>query len=136
MILRFWAKSAGRRSGFGVVSVTYDFWPKAQAMRVRLRKTFGLLRFWAKSTGRGSGFGIVSVTYDLWPQVQAVGQAFEYFRSLMIFGQNHRPRVRLRSSFGHLRFLAKSTGRRSGFGIVSVTYEFWPQAQAAGQASK
>ena len=54
----------------------------------------------------------------------------------MSFDQKRRPRVRLRSSFGHLRFLAKSAGRGSGFGVVSVTYDFWPKAQAAGQASE
>ena len=36
----------------------------------------------------------------------------------MIFGQKCRPRVRLRSSFGHFRFLAKSGGCGSGFGVV------------------
>ena len=56
----------------------------------------------AKSAGRGSAFGVVSFTYDFWPKVQAAGQASEQFRSLMIFGQKCRPRVRLRSSFGHL----------------------------------
>ena len=54
----------------------------------------------------------------------------------MIFGQKCRPRVRLQSSFGHLSFLAKSAGRGSGFGVVSVTYEFWLKVQAAGQASE
>ena len=53
----------------------------------------------------------------------------------MSFGHKRRPRVRLRSSFGHLRFLAKSTGRGSGFEVVSVTDDFWPKAQAAGEAS-
>ena len=52
----------------------------------------------------------------------------------MIFGHKPRLPIRLWSSFGHLRFLAKSTGHGSGFGIVSVTYDFWPQAQAAKQA--
>ena len=54
----------------------------------------------------------------------------------MIFGQKGRPRVRVRSSFGNLGFLAKSAGRGSGLGIVSVTYDFWPKAQAEGQASE
>ena len=153
--VRFLAKSAGRGSGFGAVSVTYDFWPKAQAAgqaseqfrsrmifgqkrrpRVRLRSSFGHVRFLAKSAGRGSGFGAVSVMYDFWPKAQAAGQASEQFRSRMIFGQKRRPRVRLRSSFGHVRFLAKSAGRGSGFEAVSVTYDFWPKAQAAGQASE
>ena len=49
-----------------------------------------------------SGFGVLSVTYDFWPKAEAAGQASEYFRSLMIFGKKRRPRVRLRSSFGHL----------------------------------
>ena len=52
-----------------------------------------------------SGFGVVSVTYDFWPKAQAAVQASEYFRLLMIFGQKRRPRVRLRSTFGHLFFL-------------------------------
>ena len=54
----------------------------------------------------------------------------------MIFGQKCRPRVRLRSGFFHLLFLAKSAGRGSGFRVVSVTYDFWPKVQAAGQASE
>ena len=54
----------------------------------------------------------------------------------MIFGQRHRPRVRRHTSFGHLRFLAKGGFRGSGFGVVSVTYDFWPKTKAAGQASE
>ena len=54
----------------------------------------------------------------------------------MISGHKRRLPIRLWSSFGHLRFLAKSTGRGSDFGIVSVTYNFWPKAHAAGQASE
>ena len=74
----------------------------------------------------------------------------------MNFGQKRRPRVRLRSSFGHLCFLTKSADRGSvfgvlavtyflgakaevfgsGFGVVYLTYEFWPNAQAAGQSSE
>ena len=54
----------------------------------------------------------------------------------MVFGQKRRPQVRLRSTFGHLSFLAKSAGRGLGFGVVSVTHGFWPKAQAAGQASE
>ena len=54
----------------------------------------------------------------------------------MIFGKNTSSRVRLRRSFGNLGFLAKSAGRESGFKIVSVTYDFWPKAQAADQASE
>ena len=95
------AKSALRGSGFGVVSVTYDFWPKAKAAG-QPRSTFGHLSFLAKSAGRGSGFGVVSVTYDFWPKAKAAGQASEYFRSLMIFGQKRTLRFRLRSSFRHL----------------------------------
>ena len=53
----------------------------------------------------------------------------------MILGQKCWPRVRLRSSFGHLRFLAKGAGCGSGFGVVLVTYDFWPKEQAACQAS-
>ena len=54
----------------------------------------------------------------------------------MIFDQKRRPRDRLWSSFGHLGILAKSAGRGSGFGVASVTYDFGPIAQAAGQASE
>ena len=54
----------------------------------------------------------------------------------MIFGQTRSSRARLRSSFGHLRFLAKSEGRGSGFGVVSVTDDFWPKAKATGQSSE
>ena len=68
--------------------------------------------------------------------MQAAGQASEYFRSLIIFGQNRRPRVKLRSSFSHLGFFSKTAGRGSGFGVLSVTYDFCPKAQAAGQASE
>ena len=50
----------------------------------------------------------------------------------MIFVQNRGPRVLVRSSFGHLGFLAKNADRGSGFGVVSVTRDFWPKAQAAG----
>ena len=92
--------------------------------RVRLRSSFVHLGVLAKSASRGSGFGVVLVTYDFWPEPQAAGQASEQFRFLMIFGQKCRPRVRLRSRFGHLRLLAKSAGRGSGFGAVSVTYDF------------
>ena len=42
----------------------------------------------------------------------------------------------VRSTFGHLGFLAKSADRGSGYGVVSVTCDFWPKAQAAGQASE
>ena len=69
---------------------------------VRLRSSFGHLLFLAKSAGRRSGFGVVSVTYYFWPKAKAAGQASEYFRSLMIFGQKRRPRVLLRTSFSHL----------------------------------
>ena len=103
-----WAKSAGRGSGSGVVSVTYDFW--------------------AKSVGRGSGFCVVAVTYDFGPKAQVVGRASEWFRSLMILGQIRRPRVRLLSSFCYLSFWAQSAGRGSGFGVVSITYDFGPKA--------
>ena len=54
--------------------------------------------------------------------------------SVMIFGQKRRPRVSLFTSFGHLRFLAKSALRGSGFGVVSVSYDFWSKAQATGHA--
>ena len=30
----------------------------------------------------------------------------------------------------------KSASRGSGFGVVSVTYDIWPKAQAAGQSSE
>ena len=53
----------------------------------------------------------------------------------MILGRKRRPQVRLTSSFGHLWFWAKSAGHGSDFGVVSVTYDFGPKAQAAGQAS-
>ena len=52
----------------------------------------------------------------------------------MILGQKRRPRVRLLCSRGHLRFWAQSAGRGSGFGVVSVTQDFGPKSQAAGQA--
>ena len=67
--------------------------------------------------------------------MHAAGQASEYSRSLMIFGQKRRPRVRLWSSFLHLRFLAKSVRRGLECVVPSATYDFWPKAQAAGQAS-
>ena len=70
--------------------------------RVRLQSSFGHLGFLAKSGGRGSTFGVVSVTYDFWPKAQVVGQASQYLSLLMIFGQKHRPRVNLWSSFDHL----------------------------------
>ena len=90
----------------------------------------------AKTTGRESGFGVVSFTYDFWPKAQAAGQSSEWFWPPMIFGQQRRPRVWLPSSFGHLRLLAKSACRGSGFGVVLVTYDVWSTAQAAGQASE
>ena len=65
-----------------------------------------------------------------------MGQASQYLSLLMISGEKRRLRVRLWSSFGHLQFLAKSTGRRSGFVVASVTDDFGPKLQAAGQASE
>ena len=54
----------------------------------------------------------------------------------MIFGQKGRLRVRVRSSFGNLGFLAKSAGRGSSFGVGSVTYDFSLKAEGVGQASE
>ena len=55
----------------------------------------------------------------------------------IILGQNRRPRVTIRSSFGHLLFWAKTAGRGSRFGVlVSVTYDFGPKPQAACHGSE
>ena len=104
--------------------------------RVRLPSSFGHSQFLLKREDRGSGFRVILVTYDFLPKAQAAGQASEQFRSLLIFGQKRRPRVRLRSSFGHSQFLAKREDRGSGFRVILVTYDFLPKAHAAGQASE
>ena len=70
--------------------------------RVRVRSSFGNFGFLGKSAGRGSSLGIVSVTYDFWPKAQAADQASEKFRSLRIFGQKRRPRVKFWRKFGPL----------------------------------
>ena len=70
------AKSALRGSGFGVVSVTYDFWPKAKAAG-QASEYFRSLMIFGKRQRRGSGFGVVLVTYDFWPKALAAGQASE-----------------------------------------------------------
>ena len=98
--------------------------------RVRLWSRLG---HFAKSAGRVV-FGVV--TYDFWPKAQAAGQRSDWFWPLSIFGQKHRPRVRLWSRLGHSCFFAKSAGRVSVFGVVSFTYDFWPKVQGAGQASE
>ena len=52
----------------------------------------------------------------------------------MIFGQKPRPRVRLREYFRSLKIFCQK--RRPWVSLVSVTDDFWPKAQAAGQASE
>ena len=52
--------------------------------------------------------------------------------TLMILGQNRRPRVTIRSSFGHLLFWAKTAGRGPRFGVVSFTYYFGAKTTSRG----
>ena len=151
----FLPQTTGRGLSSKAVSVMLDFCPKPQGAgcqasqflsswtfapnhraRAVKQSSFCHVGFLPQTTGRKLSSKAVSVMLDFCSKLQGAGCQASQFLSCWSFAPNHRARAVKQSSFCHVGFLAKRTGRGLSFEAVSVKLDSWPKPQAVGCQSE